>query len=816
MKTDRENVRFFVKSLLFLAVVLMVGSKVSYSKEFVTQLKSYQKSGNEIILKCTNATVKVQICAEDIFRIRMSKDGLFAPDENYVVIQYNWPKVDFKIREKNGIIEISTLKARLKISKNPLAISLLNLEGKTIVSDFEDGSMGFSGDSVFCRKQLTETDHFFGLGQRYEKSDLRGEKRDCWTTRHVTPVPFFMGTEGYGIFFHNTFRSTFDFTKNPYTFSAPGGEMDYYLIYGPEFKHILKQYTEITGRSPLPPKWAFGFFLSKWDQKFDTKVTYRQEGQDGMLSEVRTCREIKDWPLDGIRIHSLGCHQNFYASPSTNWGAGEWGEFYDLPQMMQQLHDWNCHALFWENPGVMADCDMQKDGAQKRYLLEENGKPWVGSFGYGPKEGSLADFMNPEVRDWWGSKHKFMIDFGSDGVAGDYWMPGHVTLGSDDLHSPYNGMKDSEYHNILSLLYNQASYDAYKKYAPDKRSIVFGLTFWAGGQRYPMHGTQDSDLQEGADNIIGEMMGCINLGLSGIPFRTYTDNVSRMMNPKESNVRLSQYLTLTVAGERTEVSATGNPVADSCYRYYAKLRYQMMPYIYSYVKETTQNGVPLIRSLILEYQNDPKTYSAYGEYLMGKEILMAPLWQDTAFQRDIYLPHGTWYDFWDDTTYEGGKTITYDAPISKVPIFIKAGAIIPMAPGGQKFMDEFTSPLTVHIWPSQKSNFELYEDDGISYNFEKGDFATTAFNCIKDDKSIQIIKSMSQGNYKLPERDIMFCIHKVPDVKSVLLNNKSCAQYFKKNAFESSTQGWYYDNISKTIWVKAKDDSKKELSILII
>ena len=767
----------------------------------------HKKTKNIIEFQCTNAKVRVDICADDILRIRMRQGGEFKPDETYVVIRYDWPVTSCSIKDKGDFIAIETSRIQIKAFKSPFRFEFFDLNGKPVNKDWKEGSMGFRGNEIICKKELTGTDHFFGLGQRYEKSDLRGEKHDCWVTRHVTPVPFFMATDGYGIFFHNTFRSSFDFTTNPYSFSAPAGELDYYFIYGPQFKHILKQYTEITGRSPLPPKWAFGFVLSKWDQKFDNKVTYRQEGQDGMLQLVRACREIQDWPLDGIRIHSLGCNQNFYTSPNTKWGVGAWGEFYDVPQMVKQLHSWNCHAMFWENPGVMADCSMQTEGGQKRFLLEEYGKPWIGTFGYGPKEGSLIDFMNPAAREWWGEYHKYMVDFNSDGVAGDWTGNDHVNLGGDELSSPYNGMRYNEFHNILSQLYNQASYDAYKKYAPNKRSVVWGLAFWAGGQRYPMHGTQDSDLQEDAESIIGEMMGCINLGLSGIPFRIYTDNVSRFLDPKEPNVRLSQYLALTVAGERTEISATGHAVADDNYRYYAKLRYRLMPYIYSYAKETSQNGLPLVRSLVLEYQNDPQSYTAFGEYLMGKEILLAPLWSDTTFYRNIYLPEGEWIDFFNEKIYQGKQVINYYAPIDRSPIFVKAGSIIPMAPDNQHYIDEITSPLTIHIYPKGNSSFELYEDDGVSYDYERGIFSKTLYTCKETSGEIVVAKGVTEGGYKQPEKDHILCIHTLANVKNVIQSGRSLPLYSSEKELNASEEGWMQENTGKKLlWIKVKGE----------
>jgi len=798
-----------MKRISSLIIISCITFSLFGSWEFVGNYTgSIKREGNKISISCENASVKIEVCSDDIFRIRMASDGVFEKDEPYVVIQYDWPEVDFKLKEKDDHISIRTKRAILLINKAPFGIVLKDLEGKVIVADDSEGSLAWDGDKVICRKTLTDSDHFFGLGQRYEKSDMRGEVRECWVTREETHVPFFMGTDGYGIFFHNTWRSEYDFRQSPYTFSAPGGEMDYYLIYGPDFKHILGQYTEITGKSPLPPKWAFGFVLSRWNEEING-IMYRQDGQKGLLGMVRAAREMWDWPLDGIRVHSMGCDHNFYAK-SLHWTDEGNGEFTNIKEMTDQLHAMNCHAMFWETPGVPQCAEMYKEGLEKNYfLINEDATPWVGVYGYLAPPGSLVDFSNPDASLWWGKAHEYMVDAGSDGVAGDW----HAVVVDKGLHSPYSGMYGDESRNLFSMLFNQASYDAYKQRNPNKRSVTWGLIYWAGGQRYPMHGTQDSHHR--GINIQGEMMGSINLGLSGIPFRIFTDNISRTIDPNQPNSRLSQYLALNVAGERTQAGPTGNPVADGNYRFYGKLKYQWMPYVYSYVQESTRTGLPLMRSLVLEYQDDPQTYDAYGQYLMGEDLLIAPLWSDTTFYRDIYLPEGRWIDYFDEIVYQGNQSINYHAPIDRAPILVKAGAIIPIAPEGQRYVDEDNSSLTVHIYPDGENTFDLYEDDGKSYEYEQGRYAITRLAYKQAKKSLTIYKSLPEGSYSIPERNHMFCIHQSGNVNMVSVNDVEHEQVFDPANYEASKASWFLDTESKRLWIKVPDSVNRELSILI-
>ncbi|MHC4645042.1 MAG: hypothetical protein ACYTBJ_06055 [Planctomycetota bacterium] len=202
----------------------------------------YKTEGNVVTFTCSDATVKIEVCTEDILRIRMSKSRVFKPNEPWVVIKYDWPQANFTVKDRGDYIDISTQSITVKAYKSPFRLDIYDEDTRALCLEPQAGGMGFDEEKVICRKKLTETDHFFGLGQRYEKSDLRGERRELWVTENVTWIPFFMATDGYGIFFHNTWKTTFDFTQDPYSFSAPGGgELDYYFIYGPSFKHILNQ-----------------------------------------------------------------------------------------------------------------------------------------------------------------------------------------------------------------------------------------------------------------------------------------------------------------------------------------------------------------------------------------------------------------------------------------------------------------------------------------------------------------------------------------------------------------------------------------------
>jgi alpha-glucosidase (family GH31 glycosyl hydrolase) len=198
---------------------------------------------------------------------------------------------------------------------------------------------------------------------------------------------------------------------------------------------------------------------------------------------------------------------------------------------------------------------------------------------------------------------------------------------------------------------------------------------------------------------------------------------------------------------------------------------------------------------------------------LGRELLVAPLWSDTTFERQIYLPKGRWIDFWDDTVYQGRQSITYNAPIDKAPILVKAGAIIPMAPDNQLYVDQKKSPLTIRVYPKGTSAFTLYEDDGVSYDYRKGVYALTTFRCSESDSGIVITKSVPKGLYKVSERDHVFEVHKEMTVESVTKADKKLPQFHERATFDSVEEGWFHDQAGKIIWAKIKGGAHEPVSL---
>jgi len=221
--------------------------------------------------------------------------------------------------------------------------------------------------------------------------------------------------------------------------------------------------------------------------------------------------------------------------------------------------------------------------------------------------------------------------------------------------------------------------------------------------------------------------------------------------------------------------------------------------------------------MVLDNQKDTSAYSAFGQYMFGAEILIAPLWSDTTFYRKIYLPEGEWIDYFDETRYQGKQTITYYAPIDRVPIFIKAGSIIPMAPDNQRYIDEIKNPMTIQVYPEGNSSFELYEDDGESYDYERGIFSITKFTCNEIKNELILKKEIPTGKFNLQERDHVFCVHGGIGVKDVKQHGRSLPILLSAKEFENALEGWMKEtNGKKLLWIKVKGSVHDTLEIKVL
>jgi len=486
--------------------------------------------------------------------------------------------------------------------------------------------------------------------------------------------------------------------------SSYGNGIDYYFVSGSPAE-VIAGYRKLTGAAPLFGKWAYGFWQCR--ERYHSQVELLENAKEYRERHIPVDNIVQDW--------------NYW--PEKTWGP-EWNrKLYPDPELMcQELKYLNFHLMV----SVWPKITNQK--LEERYNLGQ----------YKIDKAGNLDFFNPKVCEGYYQLLKdSMFDIGVSSIWLDGTEPEDYPLGS----MTSLGLFD---HNALaySLMVTRSVYEGHRKDYPNKR--VFNLTrsAFAGQQRYGA-AVWSGDVLASWEQFREQITAGLNLSMSGLPYWT-TDiggffRDSKSLNPRFDNqytndafkellTRWFQFGTFCplfrIHGyiSNTEVWRYGKPFEDMA-RNFIDLRYQLMPYIYSTANEVTTKGVAVIKPLAHDYPNDQKCWDIKDQFLFGSSIMVCPVTRNGVRKRDVYLPEGKWFDFWSGKELQGGTTITADAPLDKIPLFIKSGSILPIGPKVQYAMQPSKEPLQIHVFPGADGSFNFYEDEGEDYNYEKGEFS---------------------------------------------------------------------------------------------
>jgi len=831
--------KLYICVLVIFLLVLVIDSYA----ELISEISSYEQNRNVITFICGQAKVNISLCTDDMFRVRLAQTGKFYPDSPWVVLKYNWLPVDYKIVDKIKYYQIETKKLYINIAKKPFIISVIDKKtGKLVNRDNAEYRLSWDKTRVRCDKDMLPEEKFYGFGERFGSpinkrgKDIPIEVVDAYHTATDTmtyvPVPFFMSSVGYGIFFNNSGRSIFRLgTESPdrYSFESPTEDMDYYFIYGPEFKHIIELYTELTGRPKLPPLWTFGFGIIHNSGEKGTKLIadkFREIWLPcdiiGMDDAWADCNGNFMWQYKDCEESPDDCDTSFYPNPV---------------KMLEYVRNKGFKTWVWIVPNIMPGktCgDNVSYGIEKGFFVKQSDnktdygiKIWAGT-GYYP------DFTNSEAKEWFKSLTKNIRTTKYHSQPNVIAQP-DVFKTDDGEYLPYDarlsvgwfGVPDSfntgeEFHNIYPMLYNNAVCDA------TRERIGRGFTLYRSGgpgsQRSPtLWGGDQSSTFEAMKLALNAQM---SITLSGFSFWNHDIGGCDDAKPTDELAKrwIAQYGMFLpqpfINDWRNEGRLPWQYSEDvqNVLRKYCKLHYRLIPYIYTYAYESTRNGSPMTRPLIYEFQSDTNTHLCADEFLYGEYILVAPVYVQGATNREIYLPEGKWTDYWTETVYEGKQMINYSADVDRLPILIRAGAIIPMWPEMNYVGEKEPNPITLDIFPDSLSSFIMYEDDGTSSEYENGAFSTTKFECIRTTDTITVRIGERKGAYKtMPSTRYYFLqvhnvVNKPIEVKRGSLVLQKCKTL---KELETAIEGWYYDTDKKIAYIKPLQNLTVEFNIII-
>ena len=814
---------------------------------FVGEVQEY--SGNntdELTFVCDNATVKITSVDTNTVKVWCEPSGRFSRMyDSFAVVNEKINPQKLSVSDKGDYYQFVNGDIVVRVNKNPFKITYLNKAGNILLENDEQ-SMGWTEDGeITVNNKLQADEQFWGLGEKLNKFNRRGQKLVMWSHDAYGAVnsssvpswengrwyfsnPYFISSKGYSIYFDNTSRTVFDMgygAPTKYSFGSyypnPGGELLYYFIYGPSIKQITKRFTDMVGKTFFAPMWALGNMQSHYG--------YTQSDIERVAQTYRD----KNIPIDVIMADIEWYEYLCY--------PGEWSKsnFPNPQRMLDLLESLNIRMAVINDPNVTDRNNNQyyRDGDTKGiFVKDRTGNTKKINWPWGAASG-LVDFFNPAGVEWWKQSLQMLFN---QGVT-TFWL---------DMNEPAKYNNDwyfwnkegkswgslSEVKNAYAIMHNKAMYDIVSELG--KRPFLMTRSGFTGSQRYVTPWT--GDIQGSWQSMNEQINMGTSLSLTGYNYWAFDIGgfFSTVSNDQYKRwVELATFMPVHrfhyCNGVEAKEPWTHN--SEELSRQYINLRYQLIPYFYSVIADNIigigieegygegGTGIPMVRPMVMEYPDDKNTWNMDSQFMSGPFFLVAPVYEATTTKR-VYLPEGRWYDYKDGKTiYSGSGYMDYNAPVDTLPVFVKEGAIIPMQPVMQYIGEKPVDQLTLDIYPltkSGKSHFVLYEDDGETYNYLEGEYATTRYECnVNLSDTSQIITfniGKRTGKYTdIDERGYLLKFHKgAMKNLTVQHNGTAMKKYTSQKAFEAVTSGYYIDEQSQICYVKLPDNGLANTVVL--
>jgi alpha-glucosidase len=731
----------------------------------------HERAGRVITCDYGGPRLALSVLSPQLVRVRLAAEGAFAPRRSWAVTRADddFAPVDVAVREAADALVVDTGAFEITVARGEARIACADPAGRPFCVDLEPAG------GRAAHKRIEPGEHFYGCGERTGLLDRLGQRLTNWTTDpvHHSPGtdPLYMAIPvclalrpglAYGLYLNNTFKSCFDIgasRSGVWSLEADDGELDYYVAYGPTPAEVLSALAGLLGHMPLPPRWALGYHQSRWSYM----------SADEVREVARTFRGRR-LPCDVLHldIDYMRGYRVFSWDPE---------RFPDPAALLAELRAAGFRGVAIVDPGVKVDSDYEvyADGlAQDAFVRRADGEVFHGFVW--PDEAVFPDFLRPDVRAWWAGWQREFVAAGLSGIWNDMNEPavfsapfssGFSSVGTIDLDAvqgpPDERAAHGEVHNLYGQSMARASYEGLVRDLGGERPFVLTRSGFAGLQRWSAGWMGDNhSWWEHLEMAIPQLL---NMGLSGVPF-VGTDIGGFGGNASgELFARWMQFGALSpfcrahsaMGTERHEPWVFGSPVEAIC-RQYLALRYRLLPYLYSLFWEASTTGAPVLRPLLYHFPDDPATYALHDECLLGPALLAAPVYQPGREHRHVYLPAGSWTDWWTGEVIHGPRHFLAEAPLATLPLYARGGAIIPLGPALQFADERPLDPLTLEIFPGEGA-FTLYEDDGHSLAHQRGEWCTTRYRVALDGGDLVLELGARAGRYIPPPRDLILRVH---------------------------------------------------------
>lgn len=747
------NMKFYLKISSILVATAFLST-------LPVEAQTFRQTKQGITGTTQGMDIEIQFVSPEIVRVVKAPEGRSFTKKSLSVVKS--PESMSVTTEKKGeTVSLKSNAVRVDFNVETGRISFFDKQGKALFTEKDYGAQftpfNDAGNQTFSVRQaflLDKDEAIYGLGQQ-QVDDLnqRNHKHFMRQRALYASVPIIQSTKGYGMFWDNYSPTTYTDNPQEMSFDSEVGEcMDYYFMYGGNADGVIAQIRDLTGQAPMYPLWTFGFWQSR----------ERYKSQQETMEVVDKYREL-GIPLDGI------IQDWQYWGPNSNWNSMNFDnpEFPDPQKMIDYVKKKNAKIMIsiWASfgPDTNSYKDLEKINAQFNF------KTW-------PADGGVKvyDAYNEKARDiYWKHLNKGLFSKGIDAWWTDSTEPDHLDVQERDFDIPTAMGTYRSVVNAFPLMSNKGVYEHQRAVTSDKRVYLLTRCAFAGQQRYAAN-TWSGDVMCNWETFRKQIPTGLNFSLSGIPY--WNTDIGGFFNwpyhggaenkaYHELYTRWFQYGTFLpmqrshgsgVKKEIYNLGKKGDWVYDSEEKY-INLRYALLPYLYSTGWQVTDNAGSFLRALFMDFNEDKKVHTISNQYMFGKAFLVTPVtrnmyvfsdkeqWKDPyedfskTGTQDVYLPKGTkWFDFWTGEVLNGGQMVTKEVPIDIIPLYVRAGSIVPFGPKVQYSTEKKWNNLEIRIYPGADGEFVLYEDENDNYNYEKGVYSTIKFTWDDANRTLNI------------------------------------------------------------------------------
>ena len=807
--------------------------------QICTTVTSMERLDGAFLLHTNCADVKVCFVTDEIVRVRASFDKELA-EESYVLATTAWEDrldplfegertrvqpVQPAVADEKDSITFTTAKLRLVVDKNPLSFKLYNGEGELLYSDLPGNPFVLdSNHRVVHYSRMEEDDCFYGFG---EKTGLLNKNKEFIRQRATDAlgydatkmdtlykhIPFYIRLsrqtkKAVGLFYHNFYESVFNMGREKsnywprYTYwQADGGDIDLFLIGGDTLARIVDNYTLLTGRPALLPKRALGYQGSSMYYP-----ELEKDSDDAVLEFIDTVKE-EGFPIDGFHLSSG------YTSYNNKRCVFTWNttRFKDPKGYFAAMNEKGAQNVPNVKPGILLCHPWFSEFEGKDVFVKEAesdhysvGKWWGG-------DGAFWDYTKESARKIW---KEYLIEnvigVGTNSVWNDNCE--YDSLLDKDSRCDFDGKGGTigQLKPIMSTIMCKIGGDAVVEHDPNARPYVVCRSGSAGIQKYAQNWCGDNytswtSLQYNIPIITGMgLSGQTNEGADIGGFAGPAPDEELFVRWVQNGVFQPRFSIHSASNDNTVTEPWMYRDSADLIRNAILLRYRLAPYLYSAEYEASQTGAPIMRALVYEFQNDPNVYDESFEFLYGRDILVANVIEPGATTRKVYLPAGCkWYD-WNNnfTCYEGGQTIEVPVTLETIPMFLREGAIVPMALNQLMSMErDHATGLHITMVPGEERTYVLYDDDGVTNDYKKGLCRKTTIHMSGTD--VVKVDFSSEGEYTDFVKDMeVEMVRKDRSPFWVTLGDEKLEHFLNRRKFDAAAKGWYYSQTKKAVLVK--------------